>query len=245
LQSGEKNLARKKIRKKDLKKPDEFITFTSKILNWCRENIRIVMAAAGGIVVAVLLAGGVFVFQANREAKARALYDSALAFYPVESSGKTAEAQYAKVAAQLEELKQSFGSTTVVTSALIDLGNVYFQQGEYDKAISCYLDFLQRTDQKNPFHDQVLVSLGETQEAKGAWQPALEVYQRLVSEGTAVYQAQAQLYLGRVYEAMGDQKNAMTHYDNYLKENPATLYSEWIRTKLIRWRQAETIKEQG
>jgi tetratricopeptide (TPR) repeat protein len=87
--------------------------------------------------------------------------------------------------------------------------------------------------------------LGETYEAKGSWQEAVEVYQRLASEGTPGYQAQAQLYLGRVYEAIGDQQKAMTHYDNYLNENPALIFGEWIRIKLRRWRQAENLKEQG
>jgi hypothetical protein len=31
----------------------------------------------------------------------------------------------------------------------------------------------------------------------------------------------------------------MTHYDNYLNENPALIFGEWIRIKLRRWRQAE------
>ena len=88
-------------------------------------------------------------------------------------------------------------------------------------------------------HDQVLESLGETHEAKGALQAALEVYQRLANEGAPVYQNQAQLYLGRVYEAMGDKNKAMIHYDNYLNGNPAPLFGEWLRTKLRRWRQAE------
>jgi hypothetical protein len=33
----------------------------------------------------------------------------------------------------------------------------------------------------------------------------------------------------------------MTHYDNYLNENPALIFGEWIRIKLRRWR----LEEQG
>jgi tetratricopeptide (TPR) repeat protein len=90
-----------------------------------------------------------------------------------------------------------------------------------------------------------LESLGETYEAKKSWQEALEVYQRLGSEGAPVYQAQVQLYLGRVYEAIGDKQKAMTHYDNYLSESPALIFGESIKIKLRRWRQAENPEEQG
>ena len=232
-------MAKRKIRRKELKKPDEFITFGSRIIAWCQDNIRIVIGALAGVAVLILIISAVFLFKARRETKARGLYEEALSLYQVESSGSAGAINYSMAAAKLEEVKQRYHSTTVATNAIIDLGNIYFQLGDHEKAISCYTDFLQRTDVSHPLYDQALESLGETYEAKGSWQEAVEVYQRLASEGTPAYQAQAQLYLGRVYEAIGDQQKAMTHYDNYLNENPALIFGEWIRIKLRRWRQAE------
>ena len=238
-------MAKRKIRRKELKKPDEFITFSSRIITWCQDNVRIVVGVLASVVVLILITGAVFLFKARRETEARGLYEEALSLYQVESSGNAGAANYSMATAKLEEVRQRYRSTTVATNALMDLGNIYFQEGDYQKAIICYTDFLQRTDVSHPLYDQALESLGETYEAKGSWQEALEVYQRLASEGASVYQAQAQLYLGRVYEAMGDKQKAMTHYDNYLNENPALIFGEWIRVKLRRWRQAENPKQQG
>jgi tetratricopeptide (TPR) repeat protein len=238
-------LAKRKIRRKELKKPDEFITFSSRIIAWCQENIRIVVRVLAGVAVLILIASAVFLFKTSRETKARGLYEEALSLYQVEPSGNSGAVDYSMATAKLEEVKQRYHSTTVATNALIDLGNIYFQEGDYEKAISCYTDFLQRTDLSHPLYDQALESLGQTYEAKGSWQEAVEVYQRLASEGGPVYQAQAQLYLGRVYEAVGDKQKAMTHYDNYLNESPALIFGEWIKIKLRRWRQAENPKEQG
>ena len=238
-------MAKRKIRRKELKKPDEFITFSSRIITWCQDNVRIVVGVLASVVVLILITGAVFLFKARRETEARGLYEEALSLYQVESSGNAGAANYSMATAKLEEVRQRYRSTTVATNALMDLGNIYFQEGDYQKAIICYTDFLQRTDVSHPLYDQALESLGETYEAKGSWQEALEVYQRLASEGASVYQAQAQLYLGRVYEAMGDKQKAMTHYDNYLNENPALIFGQWIRVKLRRWRQAENPKQQG
>jgi tetratricopeptide (TPR) repeat protein len=238
-------LAKRKIRRKELKKPDEFITLTGRIMTWCRENVRFVGGAAAAIGLFLLLSSAVLIFKANREAKARALYGEAIALYPAGVAGGANVAEYVATIAKLEEVKQQYGSTTAATSARIDLGNAFFQSGDYDRAATCYLDFIERTDSKHPFHDQVLVSLGETYEAKGSLEKALEIYQKLAREGASIYQSQAQLHLGRVYEALGDQEKAVTHYDNYLKENPATLFSEWIRTKIIRWQQKEALEDQG
>ena len=238
-------MAKRKIRKKELKKPDEFITFTSKIITWCHDNTRIVIGVLASVTVLIAITSAAFLFKARRETKARGLYEEALSLYQVESSGNAGAIDYSMAAAKLEEVKQRYHSTKVAANVLMDLGNIYFQEGDYEKAISCYTGFLQRTDVSHPLHDQALESLGGTYEAKALWQEALEVYQRLASEGAPVYQAQAQLYLGRVYEAIGDKQKAMTHYDNYLNDSPALIFGEWIRVKLRRWQQAENPKEQG
>ena len=238
-------MAKRKIKRKESKKPDEFITFSAKVLEWCSDNLRIVYGVAGGCALLLVIVGAVFVFKASREAKASDLYQKALALYPTGSPGGNNLSEYNQATAALEEVQKRYGSTAVATTALVDLGNIYFEQGAYDKTILCYHDFLQRTDRSHPLHDRVLVSLGETYEAKESYEDALKIYQLLVKEGAPVYQVQVQLYLGRVYEAMGDKNKAMVHYDNYLNESPAPLFGEWLRIKLRRWRQAEKPAEGG
>ena len=238
-------MAKIKIKKKEIKRPDEFITFSARIITWCRENLKIVTGVTAGVALFIVILGAAFVFKANREANAADLYQKALALYPTGSPEGNNPTEYAQATTALEEVQQRYGSTTVATTALVDLGNIYFDQGAYDKTILCYKDFLQRTDRSNPLHDPVLMSLGETYEAKGSYQDALKTYQLLANEGAPVYQVQVQLYLGRVYEAMGDKTEAMAHYDNYLNESPAPLFGEWIRIKLQRWRQAEKTGEEG
>jgi len=207
--------------------------------------VRLVTGIGLGLVVIVLITGGALVFRANREAKARDLYQKALALYPTTPFMNTSHESYAGITAKLEEVQQLYGSTTVATNALVDLGNIYFLRGEYDRAVAHYTNFLQRTNPTHPLHAPVLESLGETYEAQESWQEALEVYRRLAKEGTPAYQSQTELYLGRVYEAIGDQDKAMIHYENYLNGNPALLFGEWIRTKIERWRQSDNSDQRG
>ena len=239
-------MAKIKIKKKEVKKTDELITFGSRVLNWCSENIKIATAVVAGVALLLVITGVVFFYKANREAHAANLYQKALALYPSGSpGGNNLKEYYSQATTALEEVQQRYGSTTVATTALVDLGNIYFDQGAYDKTILCYKDFLQRTNRSHPLHDPVLMSLGETYEAKESYEDALRTYELLAKEGAPVYQVQAQLYLGRVYEAMGDKPQAMVHYDNYLNESPAPLFGEWIRIKLRRWQQAEKTEEGG
>ena len=238
-------MAKIKIKKKESKKTEEIITFGGRVINWCKENVKIVTALAAGVALLLIIVGVVFVYKTNREANAADLYQKALVLYPSGSPGGNNLAEYAQATTALEEIQQRYGSTAVATTALVDLGNIYFDQGAYDKTIRCYRDFLQRTDRSHPLHDPVLMSLGETYEAKESYEDALKTFQLLVKEGAPVYQTQAELYLGRVYESKGDKSQAMVHYDNYLNESPAPLFGEWIRIKLRRWQEEEKTGEGG
>ena len=238
-------MAKIKIKKKESKETEEIITFGGRVINWCKENVKIVTALAAGVALLLIIVGVVFVYKTNREANAADLYQKALVLYPSGSPGGNNLAEYAQATTALEEIQQRYGSTAVATTALVDLGNIYFDQGAYDKTILCYNDFLQRTDRSHPLHDPVLMSLGETYEAKESYEDALKTFQLLVKEGAPVYQTQAELYLGRVYESKGDKSQAMVHYDNYLNESPAPLFGEWIRIKLRRWQQVEKTEAGG
>ena len=243
--SGEEHLAKRKIKKKETKKLDDFTTLSSKIIGWCGDNVRFMTGMGVGLVIIVIITGGVVLFRSKREARARDLYQEALTVYPTRDPMNVGQEGYARTTAKLQEVQHLYGSTTVATNALVDLGNIYFLQGEYDKAVASYIEFLEQTDATHPLHDEVLESLGQTYEAQELWQAALETYQRLAKEGAPVYRSQTELYLGRVYEAIGNQDKAVIHYENYLNENPALLFGEWIRIKLQRWKQSVNSDQPG
>jgi len=87
-------LVKRKIKRKEFKKPDEFITFTAKILEWGGENLRMVSGVALGFALLLAIVGAIFVFKASREAKATDLYQKALAFYPNSSPGGNNPKEY-------------------------------------------------------------------------------------------------------------------------------------------------------
>jgi tetratricopeptide (TPR) repeat protein len=137
-----------------------------------------------------------------------------------------------------------YASTAVATTALVDLGNAYFQSGDCAAAIASYREFIRRADRSHPLYDQVLQSLGASHEASRSWESALEVYKRLVRDGSPVYRNQAELGLGRVYEALGNRLEAKSHYESYLQGNPMDPLSAWIQTKLSRWDLAADSEQQ-
>jgi tetratricopeptide (TPR) repeat protein len=231
----EETVAAKRIPRRELKKPDEFVTLTSRSIRWCMENKGLLLRGSLAAAAVILVVAAVFVYQGYRERQARLLYNEALALEAPATGegGSNLEATLAK----LKEVRERYASTKVAPMALADLGDIYLRKENYDEAVACYQGALKGLDGRSAIYGLVLENLGTAYEAKGAWDSALETYERLGREGTPVYQRQAELGLGRVYEAKGDRAKALSHYDAYLKDNPAdTLASDWIRVKVTRWR---------
>jgi tetratricopeptide (TPR) repeat protein len=227
-------VAAKRIPRKELKKPDELVTITGRAIQWCIENKALLLRGSAGLAVIILVAAAVFFYQGYRERQARLLYNEALAFEARAASeeGSNPDAALAK----LKEVRERYASTKVGPIALADLGGLYLKKGNYDEAIACYEESLKGLERRSSIHGLVLENLGTAYEAKSAWDSALGTYERLAREGTPVYQKQAELGLGRVYEAKGDRAKALAHYEAHLKDNPDTLAGDWLRVKLTRWR---------
>jgi tetratricopeptide (TPR) repeat protein len=229
-------VAARKIRRKDLKKPDEFVTFTSRAVQWCLEHKPLALRLASGLAVLILVVTGVFLYQSHRERQARRLYNEAVASLLPPPGGGDSGLETAIT--KLEQVRRQYASTKVGSFALADLGNLYLRKGNYDEAIACYQASLKELDRRGSLYGLVLQDLGTAYEAKGAWDSAAETYERLAREGTPSYQAQAQLGLGRVYEAKGNRAKALTYYEAYLKDNHDSPVDEWLRVKVTGWRLA-------
>ena len=227
-------MATKRISRKELKKPDELVTLTSRLIQWSVDNKGLVLRGSAALATVILVAAAVFVYQGYRERRARFLYNEAVALEApaTGNGGSNPEAALAK----LKEVRERYASTKVGPTALADLGDIYLGKENYEEAVACYQGSLKGLDRRSSVYGLVLENLGTAYEAKGAWDSALETYERLAREGTPVYQRQAELGLGRVYEAKGDRAKALSHYEAYLKDNLDTMASDWIRVKVTRWR---------
>jgi tetratricopeptide (TPR) repeat protein len=203
----------KKISRKRLKQPDEFISGTHKVLLFVTHHSRRVVAA--GVVVFIVLLS-IFIFQKWEKSKEEGAYRKfSLALQAYQNDGQKSE--YKNALAKFDEVIAESPGTFWGKLAFLYKGNVLLQMAAFDEAIGAYNTFLQKAGKEKIYRSFALEGLGYAYEGKKDYQKALEAYQKIIEGGESFQLGNAYLDVGRCYEKLGKNKEALENYKSFLK----------------------------
>jgi tetratricopeptide (TPR) repeat protein len=213
-------VAKRKYTRKQLRKPDEFISFWSRVVEVARENASRVIVT---IVVAILIVAGVWTwsyFSDARAARATADFTKAFEIYnqaifpmeaklpPTEDGIPRFKTQKAKLAAAEKEFTAAMktaGSSLAPVAQLMRAGTRY-ELGKYDEAIADYKAYLAKGDVEQ-LRYSANEGIGYCYEASKQWDKALQAFRKLPRDGERKWLA---LYHeGRVLAAKGQKEDAV------------------------------------
>jgi tetratricopeptide (TPR) repeat protein len=211
-------VAKRKYTRKQLRQPDEFISFSMKAWGVVRDNaVRVIVM----LVVAALIVAGVWTwtyFSDARAAKATGVLSKAFEIYnqtvvpmealpPSEDGIPRFKTHKAKLEAAEKEFTQAVerSSGTLKGLALLMRAGVRYELGRYDKALEDYNQYLGHSGNK-AFRFNAQEGVGYCHEARKEWDKALAAFRKLGGEGeqkwVAVY------HEGRVLGRKGQKKEA-------------------------------------
>ena len=224
----------KKIIKKNLKKPDEFITLTERTFLFVTHHSRSIAVGAGIILILLL---GIFSFQKwekKNEGNAFQMFHLAVETYGMVSSPYRdgSPQEYRTVLEKFDEIITKYPKTSSGKIALLFKGNIYLRLGEFDDAIKAYEAFLQKTGEKKLYRSFALDGLGYSYEGKKEYQKAVDAYQRIVGLGEGFQLADAYFGLGRCYEKMGKIKEALEYYRNFVSASKKSEMTNIVLRKI-------------
>lgn len=211
--------ATKKIIKKKLKKPDEFISFTDKAFHFFADHSKLI-AIGGGIALALM----VFIFfsqkwEAKKEENAYRLLRLSMETY------RTVSAPYREASPQdyktlldgFDQVSTQFPGTSSGKIAILYKGSIYLRLGEFENATKAYEAFLRKIGKSKFYRSLAMNGLGYSHEGKKEYEKAANAYQKAVDLGETYQLGDAYLGLARCYEKMGRAKDAATQYRNFMK----------------------------
>lgn len=197
----------RRITRKEIKQPDEFISTTAQVLSYVVSHTRTIVPA--GVVILALIGGIVFYrYQAqSRDLKSQEMlframraYDRYLALsadkQEADSEEEKEEGQenqareaMAEAEAGLQKIVDSYPNTDAAWQARFYLANIRYDVRDYLAAVDAYEKILERSWMKKNTNIRaiVLYNLGHLYETLGYMERALEYYRGVMELGSTLY----------------------------------------------------------
>ena len=209
----------KKIIKKKLKKPDEFITLTERTFLFITHHSRSIAVGAGIVLILLLCIFSFEKWEKKNEENAYQMFHLAVETYEMVSSPYRdgSPQEYRAVLEKFDEVITKYPRTSSGKIAMLFKGNIYLRLGEFDDAIKAYEAFLQKTGKEKLYRSFALDGLGYSYGGKKEYEKAVDAYQRLAGLGEGFQSADAYLGLGRCYEKIGKSKESLENYKNFIR----------------------------
>jgi tetratricopeptide (TPR) repeat protein len=225
---------RRKIIKKKLKEPDEFISFTEQAFLFVKDHLRTI--ATGGIILFLILLS-LFLFQKweeKKEGDAYQKFDSAMEIYQTFNSPnrEASISEYKNLLEKFDEVIKDFPRTSSGKFSLLYKGNIHLHLGQFDEAVKAYQAFLQKAGKEKLYRYFGMEGLGYAYEEKKDYEKALEAYQKILEMGDHFQMAEPYLEIGRCYEKLGKKKEALENYKAFLKASPKSMMTNVVLEKV-------------
>jgi len=147
-----------RLRRKDLKGPDEFFSTTQRAVEYARDNPARVALAAAAIVLVALLAVGVRVAREWQDDAAREAWSTA--------QRMLAQGELEKAAKAFETVHQEHKGSPQAEIALLQVGNLWAELGKNDEARTAFGRLAQTTSDSR-LRQMALYNLGMLERAAG------------------------------------------------------------------------------
>ena len=219
-----------KLSKKELKGPDIFQSSFEKITDYISENKVRFFAIATTAILTVVIAFGIYLYWSNYQTNATQIYAKAQA--SVIRSGVDPEAvpESMKI---FQELIDKYPHSWSARMAHYHLGNIYYNLGDIDNAITSYKKFVSSTKSDDAgIKFLALTSLGYCFEAKKDFKSALNYFEEAQKSNNTGFEAIGFRNIARIYEELNDKKKALENYQNALAKTTDPSMALFIKRKI-------------
>jgi len=233
-------MAEKRISRKEIKKPDEFVTLWIRVFEYFQSHLKVFLFSAIGILVLGIAVWSGIAYLEKRERDASEMLAQAQSLLVAQDAPSPEGKQDVKKQDQdkaqeiLSDLVARYKRSVAGRLARVLLGNIYFQRQEYEKAIQTYQSALKSTSGNPLLPALACEGLGYTYEATHDYGQALIYYQRLADSETDYMRGWGLLGVARCHELQNDPGKALDAYRKLLATYPQHPKAEEARSHMAR-----------
>ena len=226
-------MVKKRItRKQLLKKPDEFISFSSRLLQFMIKYKVQISFALGAIALLVIVVSGVRYFSNKAENRAFALLDQAVIGYNFILKDNGPEKAYQDIGQNFDFIIKKYSRRDAAKLAGLIYANICYNAGDYEKATVLYDKSLKDFKNHPLIKTFILSGTGYNHEEKKDYKAAVNYFEMIVSQPDAIMKDEALFNLGRLYATMGENEKSMAAFKKIISEHTDSIYVEFAREKV-------------
>jgi len=232
----------KKIDRKDLKQPDEFISFSHKALQWALERRTGVLVGIAALVLIIIgfYAWRWYLHENARHAsmdfiEAKKILETSLQESPNQQPTNMSQASYVtekeKHQAAIEafkKVKNNHKGTDVASLATYFIAESNRKIGEYANAIKYFKEYISEQGQNGLLGVFALEGIATSHESQDKPEEALKHYQKLEK----LEPDRGKYHQARLKQKSGEIQEARRLYEDIIKEHPQTIYRQTIEERL-------------
>lgn len=220
-------MTKNKISRKELlKSPDEFMTISSKSIEFVRGHKRqfdyLVMAILGLIVI--YIGGYSYIKYMNK--KGMEAYNTAYQAAVKAGEGSKDVMAEKKVKGLFEQVANDYGSYKAGKLAIPEVAHAEYNEKQYDKAIANYEKYLASTTDNDPYKALAMLSISVCYEAKGEYEKAGQSLEKIMEGPDDPIKEQAMLGLARVYRLSNKQDKSNEILKQFKEKFPKSAFLE-------------------
>ncbi|UCF89993.1 MAG: tetratricopeptide repeat protein [Desulfobacterales bacterium] len=224
---------KKKIpRKKLLNEPDEFLTFSTRLLRYSLEYRTQLLYALTAMVVLVLCIA-VFRFFSNRaENQAFTLLDQSLAQYETARKDNAPAEAFREVSPGFQRLLQKYGGNEGGKLARLIYANICYDSGEYKQAIELYKNALDDFKDHPLIYQLILSDLGYAYEQIEDYAAAAGYFEKAATEAHPVMGGEVLFNLGQLYDKLGQLDKSTAAFQRILADYQDSVYFQIVKERV-------------
>lgn len=220
-------------RKKLLKKPDEFLTFSEKAVAWAKENSKLLVGIAGGLAIAAALWVGLSTYLEHRQDQAANALAVSFENYAKAVEGKADQGQVKAARESLAKVVDQYGATPAGIQARLALGDLLVEKAQYADAEKILNELCEETDLPPGMLPLARHGLGLSLEGQKKYKEAAAAYEAAMQEAGPSLRNSYRLDLARVQEAAGDKGAAIKTYKQAVSQPPDPSSLDLVKSRLV------------
>lgn len=224
-------MAKKITRKELLKEPDEFLTFSAKMMQFFTEYRIQILAGLGTLFAVVIIASGIRYFSNKAENDAFAAMRDNMSKYEDLMKDNDPKKAYQGIKDSFDSFLSQYSGRTAGKLARAMFANICYDAGEIKKAIELYEKALADFTYDPSLKAMILNGLGYAYEADKNYDKALSSFERIVSEPDAPMKGESLFNVARLYAQKGDAAKSAEAYKKITAEYGDSVYIQIAKEK--------------